>query len=62
MSNNRMPKKPKQVRSVKQDKIQPQRTSITVTEDNAPILTVKLLNVINENLIALREEIKNGRP
>ena len=59
MSNhNRLPKK--QVRDVKaQESVQ--RANIEINPGNTAILTVKLLNSINENLIEIKEAL-NGRP
>ena len=53
--NNRMKK---QVRDVK---AAPEPTQLTIDPGNVSVLTVKLLDEINKNLVALREEIRNGR-
>lgn len=58
MSNNRIPKK--QVRDIKQDVIPPAKREIQVSQGNAAILTVQLLNSVNENLIEIKELLKNG--
>jgi len=64
MSNNRMPnKKDKQVRDVKgQDDPVPVRTTIDINPGNTTVLTVKLLNDMNNNLVAIKELLANGRP
>ncbi len=54
--NNRMKK---QVREIKKA---PEPTTLTIEPGNVSVLTVKLLDQINQNLVALREEIRNGRP
>lgn len=57
--NNRLPKK--QVRDVKgQDK--PATRQIEIIPGNTASLTVQFLNSINENLIAIKELLKSGRP
>ena len=63
MSNNRMPKKTKQVRDMKgQGEPVPVKTTIDIIPGNATVLTVKFLNQINENLIEIKELLKSGRP
>ena len=61
MSNNRMPKKNKQVRDVKGQE-EPVRTTIDINPGNTTVLTVKLLNDMNNNLVAIKELLANGRP
>ena len=63
MSNNRMPKKNKQVRDVKgQGEPVPVRTTVDINPGNTTVLTVKLLNDMNNNLVEIKELLKNGRP
>ena len=63
MSNNRMPKKDKQVRDNKGEQAPtPVRTTIDINPGNTTVLTVKLLNDINNNLVAIKEALANGRP
>jgi len=61
MSNNRLPKKKKQVRDVKSDTVEPAKRQIEIRTGNVSTLTIQLLNAINENLVVLIEEVKNGR-
>jgi len=49
----------KQVRSVKEQE-NPSSKEIQVVPGNIGILTVQLLNSINERLIEIRELLKNG--
>jgi len=53
--NNRLPKKQPQPQGVK-------RQEIEINQGNVPILTVRLLNDINANLIEIKEALKNVRP
>ena len=53
--NNRLPKKRTQPQAVKRQEIQ-------IEQGNVPILTVKLLNDINENLREIKEALIHGRP
>jgi len=55
--NNRLPKK--QVRDVKGEE-PALRANIEVNPGNTAVLTVKLLNDINNNLIAIKEALKDG--
>lgn len=52
--NNRMKK------NVRDVKAMPDPRTLTIEPGNVSVLTVKLLDSINQNLVALREEIKNG--
>lgn len=58
MSNNRMPKK--KVEDSKSNALPPQKRAIQVSQGNAAVLTVQLLNAINENLIEMKELLKEG--
>lgn len=60
MSNNRMPKK-KNVRETKAENVPPAKREIQINPGNTATLTIQLLNAINENLIAIREGLKDGR-
>lgn len=57
--NNRLPKK---VRSVKKQDPVPARTNIEINPGNTAVLTVKLLNDINNNLTEIKEALIHGRP
>lgn len=57
--NNRLPKK--QVRDVK-GQTQTEQRRIDIVPGNIASLTVQFLNSINQNLIEIKEALKNGRP
>ena len=54
-SNNRMKKTVRDTKATP-----PPQSTLEIDPGNVPILTIKLLNQINNNLVALREEIANG--
>jgi hypothetical protein len=54
--NNRLPKK------VRDIKAQPERTDVQVNPGNTAVLTVRLLNDINNNLVAIKKALEHGRP
>ena len=53
--NNRLKK------NVRDVKATPDPKTLMIEPGNVSVLTVKLLDSINQNLVALREEIRNGR-
>ena len=59
-NNNRLPKKQKQVRDVKGE-VEPGKRQIDIVNGNTAILTVQFLNSINENLIDIRNMLKEAK-
>lgn len=60
MSNNRVVKKeaPLQVNATKAAEVPPQKREVQINQGNTAVLTIQLLNSINENLIAIKELLK----